>query len=643
MKGSPAPRGGAAGAVLGAGGALAARIAAVRTSPHAVLAVASLFGAGSAPAVCLALHELDLHATTPGSGALAGMAALGAGFIGGLWLPRRLIVRNVGLPVSSGRLLGRVGAAGVGVATEFAALVVGVLMLALGAFLGGGVLVAAEAERWRAVLGADVTLPGGVKLLMLWCSAVAGLTLCGALGAMVLTALYGWRKAASGARYGDWPFWVTVVSSAAIGAAVTALWSESVAIAAGFLVPVFAGGMLSAVSRPAGAAGGGGPRPAAAAGGGAPWRYVALLLGAGASWGALASGGILQRAAAGARLEHVLAVLLAGAAGGTALARVVFERGVGTRRATLVALVAAALLASLPLNAAEFPAAHLLRLGAASVALAVVAALADARLGSRLGSRQLALAFEASAVLCGAGGASAVTLIGGVSHADGAVGGVIAALTALLLGRSGVGLPVRRFATVATVALALVNVGRMVWPRGAHDADPGAPAGGGWLIDALLADTRSRAMFLEARPPDVWRQLAQIDLAGTAHDVIRVPCSARALDCDAAAERDGRLIERCLMVLPLHGKLIIERPTESAALTLFGTIRRRSDAWEVFFADSAAAEGGGVLIVSRGAAAGLERVASAAGRRLVRIQGTRQFLAARRAVEGSLTRQPVAR
>lgn len=620
---------------------LVRRLAALPNSPQVVLAVAALFGLGSVPTVCLMLRELELHAALPGRGALFGLAALGAGFIGGVWIPRRLIVRHISQPGSRRVLAGGRGVAAVAGTTDFAALVVGVLMLAAGVFYCAQVFATGELENWRGALAANVTLPGGIKQTIFWTLAGGGLMACGALGATVLTALYGWRKAASGSRFGDSRFWISMIASAALGAMACALARDDVAVGYVLVAPVFVGGMIAALARPAQVA-----RGALAVGPAAtsvPWKYVGLLLAGGASWGALTVSGILARAEAGAGIDATLAGMLVGAAAGTALARLAADRSLGTRRAALVALAAMAVLATLPLSARQQPNLQFLRLAVASGALAAVAALVDARLGVRLGSRQLALAFGVSAVLCGAGAACVGTLASGSSRADGAACGIIAALSTLLLGRAVARPAARRGLLASCVGIAALNLARLV-ASPSPPVTPVRPSGGDWLMGVLATETRVLPAILDGRADEASAALAQVDLLDASYELIRLADSPRTARGAATVERWARIVARCVAALPVHGRLVIEQPTEFAAQAVFRAVRRGAGGWEVYVATSAdGGVQGAALLVSRGPLATM--VAQAAGdhRRLVRVQGVKQFLAARRALAAVLTPVPAAR
>lgn len=141
------------------------------------------------------LREMSYHVIPPAWGPAYATAALCAGIVLGLWVPRRIIRRRLesdGPHADTAVSAGFAGAAPVKL--DFAASLAGALIIALGllwVMLCGG---ATFMEEYRAVLVRRFLHPVQLTHLLLWAPACAGLVFTGAIGTTLLVALHGWYR-----------------------------------------------------------------------------------------------------------------------------------------------------------------------------------------------------------------------------------------------------------------------------------------------------------------------------------------------------------------------------------------------------------------------------------------------------------------
>ncbi len=179
---------------------------------------ASLCAAGAAGSMLLVLTETGRQCPAAASGVIGGAAAVSAGALAGLWIPRRIIRRR--LQTTSAPQAGRTPLVA---DSDFAASLAGSLVLLVAllwcALLGW----VAEAESLRGLIAQRLLLPTALRLALLLSVPAAGLVLQGLLGSMLLVSLHGWYRALSFPRMPIAWLWVCLLGGAAGGAQVVRL------------------------------------------------------------------------------------------------------------------------------------------------------------------------------------------------------------------------------------------------------------------------------------------------------------------------------------------------------------------------------------------------------------------------------------
>lgn len=146
---------------------------------------------------------------------LMGVAA-GAGIIGGLWLPQWFLRRRLG--GVSGRPIDHTPIP----EPEFAASLVGLLVLALAGLSATLAVVLTGAESYRGWLTLRFLHPPWLTRVLLTAPIAAGLALAAAAGGVVLIALHGWHRVLRGPGARAAPLWITLLGTASVAAAAVA-------------------------------------------------------------------------------------------------------------------------------------------------------------------------------------------------------------------------------------------------------------------------------------------------------------------------------------------------------------------------------------------------------------------------------------
>lgn len=161
-------------------------------------------------------EELSQH--LPSARDVSGLMgiALGAGVVLGLWLPQWLIRRRLGS--AGGWPADRTPTP----EPEFAASLVGLLVLALAALSAVLAVVLTGAESYRGWLTLRFLHPPWLTRVLLTAPLAAGLVLTAAAGAVVLTALHGWHRVLRGPDARAAALWITLLGTASVAAAAVA-------------------------------------------------------------------------------------------------------------------------------------------------------------------------------------------------------------------------------------------------------------------------------------------------------------------------------------------------------------------------------------------------------------------------------------
>lgn len=159
---------------------------------------AVLTAGGATAGLIAVLREIGYQSCPPAQGLAAATAALCAGIVLGLWIPRRIIRRRLTPRHAGARTPTGDGRPVLGV--EFVAALTGGLIIVFGgvwSVLAAGTLVA---EDYRALLAGRFVHPAWLSRLLLEVPILVGLLLAGASGTMLLVALHGWYRLAARAR-----------------------------------------------------------------------------------------------------------------------------------------------------------------------------------------------------------------------------------------------------------------------------------------------------------------------------------------------------------------------------------------------------------------------------------------------------------
>ncbi len=216
-----------------------------------VYACAGLFALGAGSGVLCVLAELRFHVVGEGVALTLGGAALCGGLALGLWLPRCVIrhqlLRQAGISGSREK-------APPAVDFEFAASLVGALLLVVALALGALVVYAGLLETWRAFLTRSFIWPTWLAQTVI---VLPGLLLsCGVgiLGGTVLIALHGWQRVVRAAGDDVGALWIVLTGGSAVGVVLGALWGESALVGVTALLATLCAAIVAVAWRGSGAA-----------------------------------------------------------------------------------------------------------------------------------------------------------------------------------------------------------------------------------------------------------------------------------------------------------------------------------------------------------------------------------------------------
>lgn len=180
-----------------------------------LFACAALCAGGATLGLIAVLREMSYHALPPARGLTDTTAALCAGIVLGLWIPRRIIRRRLKhAEHGAGRSLSTDPASQRGVGVEFAALLAAALIIAFGVTWTVLCGVAVFMEDYRAFLAQRFLHPAWLTRLLLALPVQAGLVIVGATGTTLLVALHGWYRLAAQPIMKIVRLWVSILLGA---------------------------------------------------------------------------------------------------------------------------------------------------------------------------------------------------------------------------------------------------------------------------------------------------------------------------------------------------------------------------------------------------------------------------------------------
>lgn len=502
------------------------------------------------------LTELQFHLSAAWPAWVCGLAVSAAGAATGLWLPPRMLRRRVtvaGAPT------------GVAVEFEFAASLVGVLILTLGVAAALAAGYAQMMESVRGFITARFLWPVGLSRMVLTLPAWLGLFVLAGLSAMLVVALHGWRQAATATAVGVRTLWLVALAVAGVTAAIVGRSGTGPLSYVLTLLPLFAAGFLAVVQR--------GPRAENAP---ATPQYALTVqpLWLPSATAALV-GTILARAAWQIDAPAIGGAWAAAACCGCALLALLIGRFIVRRDvdADALALVVLPILGALEICPAEWlggsPAAAAITRVALAVGLGAGVVQRYAwRLAAQCGRPQPVLEVLGTRCLAAvAGGLIALPMLAAVLP-----GAFVVTLTALgATAIAGVGLAFRTPAPGSLrvagwgalgAALLLMLVQASFGPAMRAPVEPAprtlADALGPWAarVENLAQVTLQRGGGAEL--PSAW----ELDWYGPQWDAVVVR-SAPARDLSPGQAR--RVLQRCDRALRHGGRLLLEAPSATLA------------------------------------------------------------------------------
>lgn len=559
-----------------------------------VLACASLCSLGATLGLITILGEMGYHFVTPTRGPAYSTAALCAGIVLGLWMPRRIIRRRLARGNTEG-LPADLAAPG-GLKLEFAASLSGALIVTFAltwVVLCGGAVVM---EEYRAFLSGRFLCPIWLLYLLLSAPACAGLMFAGATGTTLLLALHGWYRLVTQPNTNIARLWTSILLGA-LAAGLLAYQAASPTVLA-WLAPltVFIAGMISVFRRAEGV-GRPSPQPTRPTLPRDEWLSLLAVGLAAAATGAALTLTIPSAWTAPRALAMEAAVLAGGACAGMFVARLLFRLRFSAGLGALALLLAAVTLL-LPYQLMLAPSVNLalVRLAAVTGCATACVVLLGGRLAQSSRSVQYALSWVGRFAAVGFGSALPLTALGATRWSP----ATLAMLTALVAtAGAGLVLILDSRTKTPTRAAGLICIG--LWLAGVPSAThflaeasrvPGPaarPPAERPHVDLarrlVMADTfhTSRVQPLPPFPdsPTAW----QFDLAGPALDLVILEGTGGADDWSVGDPELGRrLLRRVTSRLARGGRLLVELPTPpflTAALSQFNPPAAQP-AWRAF-------------------------------------------------------------
>lgn len=514
-------------------------------------------------------EELNQHLPSARDVLVLMGVTVGAGFIGGLWLPQWFLRRRLG--GVSGRPIDHTPTP----EPEFAASLVGLLVLALAALSAALAVVLTGAESYRGWLTLRFVHPPWLTRVLLTAPIAAGLILAGAAGAVVLIALHGWHRVLRGRDARAAPLWMALLGTSSVAAAVVAAVPRTPPLDFVALLTLFVAAALAVWRRSSPS-----PRsdyqPVGSGVAQAP-AWPPLVVGAAAAATGLA---LVVAAPAHPVAAQPTAGILA-LYGGSALASVLVVRWLAAGRGTGVGTLASLLLAlavtwGMPTGGTNFGTVvrSVLTVGLATACVVVV----GRRLARAYGRAQPALVAVGVVGVAGFGlGTAAGPLLRAVLGPPTVPLIVSLALTAL----TGLAWVSTRAASARRRAIGLAAAG--VWllvlllvPHSASHGPPplvpdqavasAGPSDLAALAFGLHAAWRSTATDI----PTAWRA-ADVDLGGPRFDLLILTGP------DVERRSAAQLIRRCTRALLPGGRLALVGPQPVLTNAAFGVFRDGPD------------------------------------------------------------------
>jgi hypothetical protein len=533
-----------------------------------VCGTAALAACGTAVGIVAVTCEVGWHVREPAYGLACVGGALGLGMIIGLWLPRRLIDRRMGLrPARRQASPEPADARGDGATPEavdlsFAASLAGALVLVLGVIWVALGVLTLRLEDYRGFLASNFVLPTAVLRVLVLAPALLGLGLAAAVSGTALTAMRGWLRLLATPAQHHGLLGVFLLLGILAGALLIGLIARPGGLFLATLLPLFVAGGLAVFPRVSGAAR---YEPLVLARSQRPeFAPILVTLVAVGAWAlawmvAAAEAGIDTRS-----LARVLSVAAGGALAGWWLARHWGRHDVRGAAAPLILLMCAMVWGfahrlAAPTNAA------LLRVGVAAACGAACVLLAAGRVVRSQGSVQRAFALQTGLV---SGGAGLTLAVGSVLVSAAGPGALVAVATLLVTSAAGVvlvldvGLSARtRVAGLSGLLLWLVILLLLgSFDLGRTDQQPPMatrPAG--------PAVTAARSLYEHEQHVRLdttgtgWWAAGDFDLATRRHAVIVLDVAP---DSDGAAPPSltalSQLLRRCDTALARGGHIVIE-------------------------------------------------------------------------------------
>lgn len=492
---------------------------------------------------------------------LVGVAA-GAGAILGLWLPQWFIRRRLG--GVSGRSIDLTPTP----EPEFAASLVGLLVLVLAALSAALAVVLTGAESYRGWLTLRFLHPPWLTRVLLTAPIAAGLVLTVAAGAVVLIALHGWHRVLRGPDARAAALWIALLGTASAAAATVAATPRPQRLDFVALLALFSAAALAVWRRS-------GPSPRSdsqpVVGSGVARAPVWPLLAVGAAAAATGLALVVAAPAHPVAVQPTARVLAL--CGGSALAGVLVTRWLAAGRGTGVGALAWLLLTlaviwGVPTGGMDFGgvARSVLTAGLATACVVVV----GCRLTRAYGRAQPALVTVGVVGVSGFGlGAAAGPLLRGALDSPAVPVIASLALTAL----TGLAWVYARAASTRRRALGLAAAG--VWllvlllappapPPNTLDQTTSAiaPLDLAFVASGVSATWRTTAPQTSA----TWRS-ADVDLGGPRFDLLVLTGP------DVERRSATRLVRRCTRALLPGGRLALVDPPPmlcQAAFDVFG-------------------------------------------------------------------------
>ena len=524
------------------------------------------------------MSEMRYHTISPTGCPAHTLAALCAGVVLGLWIPRRVIRQRLARgPVNAGQASPTGLAEPHGLKLEFAASLAGALVLAFAltwVVLGGGMVLM---EGYRAFLVRRFAHPAWLTQLLLSGPALGGLVVTGAIGTTLLVALHGWYRLVTQPKAPIARLWAGILLGA-LAAGMLAAHAGSTTVLAGLApLTVFLAGVV-AVLRRSDAVGMSTPPPTRHR----PMRDETLSLLTAGLAAALVAGALVLAIPPAGVASGRLAVgvgTLAGAAGaGLVAARLIARLRLSVDLAPLVLLLTSiALLFPYHYVLAASVNVALLRLALVTGWAAACIVLIGQQVEQARHSIQYSLSWVGRAVATGLG----LTLLL-LPIAAARWGPFTGVMIVSLVAAAGAGLalmlgnhvnPVMRVTGVTCVVLWLAG---MPLARRAVPRTLPPPASASQLTLEPLAAAVRQLLTTDAFQTACVRPLPpspagatgwQFDLAGSALDLIILESVSEADDALAPGEHwERRLLKRLGTRLAQGGRLLVELPAPAGLI-----------------------------------------------------------------------------